>query len=79
MGNMPGDGVNHYDLSPHLPGVVQCRAGAAALRSVVDGQQGGGVFHQKAVAVQHTIFVIVPTDIDNRIGPLQNRAVKFPR
>ncbi len=79
MGDQPGDGVNHDDLPAYLPGIVHSRAGSATPCSVIDSQQDGGVFHQKTVAVQHTIFVIVPADIDNRIGLLQDGAVEFPR
>ena len=78
-GDQQGNGVDHDDLPAHLPGIVHGRSGSAAPYSVIDGQQGRGVFNQEAVAVQHTIFVVVPTDIDNRISPLQDGAVKVPR
>ena len=79
MGDQPGDGVDHDDLTSHLPHASHGYRRPAAPFSVVDSQQGGGVFYQKTIAVQHTIFVVSPADIDNRIRPLQNGTVKVPR
>ena len=73
VGDQPGNRVDHDDLPAHLPRITHGRRRFAALFSVIDGQQSRGVVYQKAVAVQHTIFVVGPTDADNRIRPVQDR------
>ena len=76
MDDKPGDGVDHDDLPTQPPGIVDCGPGATAPFSVVDSQQSSGVFYQEAVAVQHTIFMVGPADIDDGIRPVQNRMIE---
>ena len=77
-GNYPGSRVNQDNLPAYFPSVVHRCTGAAAPRPIVNSQQEVSVF-QKAVAFQHTVFVVVPADIDDRISLLQDRVVKISR
>ena len=78
IGNRQGNGVNNDQLPAHFLSIAHgCRCSSTPL-PVVDSQHTVGVFHQEAVAVQHTIFVTVPADVDNRIRQFQNGAVAIP-
>ena len=79
MGDQPGKRVNHDDLPTHLLRIAHSRRCSAAPFSVVDGQQSGGVVYQKSVAVQHTIFVVGPADVNDGIRPIQDRMIEVPR
>ena len=70
-----GDRVNNDDFPAHLLSITHGRRRPAAPFSVVDSQQSGGVVDQKTVAVQHTIFVVGPADIDDRIRPVEDRVI----
>ena len=78
MGNRQGNGVNNDQLPAHFLSIAHgCRCSSTPL-PVVDSQHTVGVFYQEAVAVQHTIFVTVPADVDNRIRQFQKGAVAIP-
>ena len=79
MGDQPSDRINHDALPAHLLCITQSRRRSTAPFSIVDGQQGSSMIHQKTIARQHTIFVVVPANVDNRIRPLQNRMINIPR
>ena len=79
VGEQPSDRVDHDDLPAHLSGIVHGRSGSAAPHSVINGQQDGSMFYQKAVAIQHTIFVVIPTDINNIIRyPEEKQPIGIP-
>ena len=77
MGNVQGSRVDHDDLPAHLPSVAHGRRRPATLFPVVDSQKERSMFHHETVAIQHTIFVVVSTHINNRIGLLQDGAVEI--
>ena len=79
VGSNTSNRVDYNNFPAHLPRIAHGRRRSAALFSVIDGQQSGGVVHHKAVAVQHTVLVIDPTDIDDRIRLPQNGTVKVLR
>ena len=78
-GDMPGDGVNHDDLPPQFPGIVNGCAGAAAPYSVKNGQQQASRFYQPVVPVDHAAVIVLAAHIVNRISLFQNRMIPFPR
>lgn len=67
IGNRQSNRVNHNHLPAHFLSIAHGCCRSSAPYPVVDSQYAVGVVHQKAVAIQHTIFVTVPADIDNRI------------
>ena len=79
MGHRPGKRVNHDNLPPQLPGIVDRCAGAAAPHSTENRQQQASRFHQPVVPVDHTAVIILAAHIVHRIGPFQNRMIPLPR
>ena len=79
VGSNTSNRVDYNNFPAHLPRIAHGRRRSAALFSVIDGQQSGGVVYQKAVAVQHTIFVVGPADVNDGIRPLQDRMIEVPR
>lgn len=75
VGNQPGNRVDHDDLTSHLLSIAHSRCRPAAPFSVIDSQQSSGVVYQKTVAVQHTIFVVGPADVNDGIRPNVDRLV----
>ena len=67
MGDQPSDRINHDALPTHLLCITQSRRRSTAPFFVVESQQSSGIIYQEAVALKHTNFVAVPTDVDNSI------------
>ena len=72
MEDQPSDRIDHDDLPTHLLCITQSRRRSAAPFSIVYGQQSGGMIYQKTIPLQHTIIVVVPADIDDRISPVKD-------
>ena len=58
---------NHKNLPFQLLCIADSRSSPAAPLLVVDGKKSGGMIYHKVIALQHTVFVKAPADINDGI------------
>ena len=72
-------GVQHNAFPSQLLRITYGSRRTATPLAILNSQQNSGGFYQPPVAFQHTALAVLLTDVNDRIGALQNCVIPFLR